>query len=90
MLLVGTDKSADRVENNSTGGVYRTDSIILARVDPLAAKLTLVSIQRDTLVDLGGDYGQQKINATYTYGARRCSSRRCQSSQTCPSLTMPR
>ena len=68
MLLVGTDKSADRVENNSTGGVYRTDSIILARVDPLAAKLTLVSIQRDTLVDLGGDYGQQKINAAYTYG----------------------
>ena len=68
MLLVGTDKSADRVENNSTGGVYRTDSIILARVDPLAAKLTIVSIQRDTLVDLGGDYGQQKINAAYTYG----------------------
>ena len=68
MLLVGTDKSEDRVENNSTGGVYRTDSIILARVDPLAAKLTLVSIQRDTLVDLGGDYGQQKINAAYTYG----------------------
>lgn len=68
MLLVGTDKSADRAENNSTGGVYRTDSIILARVDPLAAKLTLVSIQRDTLVDLGGDYGQQKINAAYTYG----------------------
>lgn len=68
MLLVGTDKSADRVENNSTDGVYRTDSIILARVDPIAAKLTLVSIQRDTAVDLGGDYGTQKINAAYTYG----------------------
>ncbi len=67
MLLVGTDKSEERVEDGSTGGTFRTDSIILARVDPIAAKLTLVSIQRDTLVDLGG-YGQQKINAAYTYG----------------------
>lgn len=68
MLLVGTDKSEERVEDGSTGGTFRTDSIILARVDPIAAKLTLVSIQRDTLVDLGGSYGQQKINAAYTYG----------------------
>ena len=68
MLLVGTDKSEDRIEDNSTDGTYRTDSIILARVDPIAAKLTLVSIQRDTAVDLGGDYGTQKINAAYTFG----------------------
>ena len=68
MLLVGTDKSEQRVEDNSTGGTFRTDSIMLARVDPLAAKLTLVSIQRDTLVDLGGNYGKQKINAAYTLG----------------------
>ena len=68
MLLVGTDKSEERVEEGSTGGTFRTDSIILARVDPIAAKLTLVSIQRDTLVDLGGTYGKQKINAAYTYG----------------------
>ena len=67
LLLVGTDKSADRVESGSTGGTFRTDSIILARVDPIAAKLTLVSIERDTLVDLG-DYGNQKINAAYVYG----------------------
>ncbi len=68
MLLVGTDKSEERVEDGSTGGTFRTDSIILARVDPIAARLTLVSIQRDTLVDLGGTYGKQKINAAYTYG----------------------
>ena len=68
MLLVGTDKSEQRVEDNSTGGTFRTDSIMLARVDPVAAKLTLVSIQRDTLVDLGGNYGKQKINAAYTLG----------------------
>lgn len=66
-LLVGTDKSAEREADGSTGGTYRTDSIILARVDPLSAKLTLVSIQRDTLVDLD-EHGKQKINAAYTYG----------------------
>lgn len=60
MLLLGTD-------GRPGDSAYRADSIILARVDPIAAKLTLVSIQRDTLVDLGG-YGQQKINAAYTYG----------------------
>lgn len=68
MLLVGTDKSAEREATDATGGTYRTDSIILARIDPLGAKLTLVSIQRDTLVDLGDDYGRQKINASYTFG----------------------
>ncbi len=68
MLLVGTDKDEYREENNSTDGIYRTDSIILARVDPIAAKLTLVSIQRDTLVDLGEDYGEQKINSAYAIG----------------------
>ena len=68
MLLVGTDKDSYREETGETGGVYRTDSIILARVDPIQAKLTLVSIQRDTLVDLGSDYGEQKINAAYALG----------------------
>ena len=67
MLLVGTDKSAEREATGATDGLYRTDSIMLTRVDPLAAKVTLVSIQRDTLVDLG-EYGKQKINAAYTFG----------------------
>lgn len=64
-LLVGSDKSEERVESGMT--TYRTDSIILARVDPVGGKITLVSIQRDTKVDLG-EYGTQKINAAYTFG----------------------
>lgn len=64
-LLVGTDKSEERVEAGMT--TYRTDSIILARIDPIAGKITLVSIQRDTKVDLEG-YGTQKINAAYALG----------------------
>ena len=73
MLLVGVDKNQYR-ENSSEYGsddsAYRTDSILLARVDPLEKKLTLVSIHRDTLVELDG-YGRQKINAAYSIGAER-------------------
>lgn len=68
MLLLGVDKSEGRSEEwgDSTAN-FRSDTIILARVDPPAQKITLVSIPRDTLVDMGS-YGEQKINAAYSYG----------------------
>ena len=66
-LLLGTDESIDRNENMSTDGIYRTDTIILARIDPIEKQVTLVSLQRDTQVDLPG-YGKQKLNAAYTFG----------------------
>lgn len=67
MVLLGTDESIDRNENMSTDGVYRTDTIILARIDPIEKNVTLVSMQRDTQVDLPG-HGKQKLNAAYTFG----------------------
>lgn len=70
MLLIGTDKSEERVNSTDYGAddsAYRTDSILLARIDPTEKKVTLVSIHRDTLVDLGS-YGKQKINAAYSIG----------------------
>lgn len=67
MVLLGTDESLDRNENNSTDGVYRTDTIILARVDAPNKQATLVSMQRDTQVNLPG-HGVQKLNAAYTFG----------------------
>ncbi|MGI6590217.1 MAG: LCP family protein [Eggerthellaceae bacterium] len=67
-LLLGTDESKARDNNASYGGSFRADSIILARVDPTTKEVSLVSIPRDTKVDLGGDYGVQKINAASTYG----------------------
>lgn len=70
MLLIGTDKSEERVNSSDYGAessAYRTDSIILARIDPTELKVTLVSIHRDTLVDLGTN-GRQKINAAYSIG----------------------
>ncbi len=47
--------------------VSRTDTMILVRVDPLRAQLTMLSIPRDTKVEIEG-YGTQKINAAYAFG----------------------
>lgn len=67
VLLLGTDESSDRDESGDYGGSFRSDSIILLRIDAQNKKATLVSIHRDTMVDLG-KYGKQKINAAYAFG----------------------
>lgn len=70
MLLLGIDKDEGRAESKDYGkdySAYRTDTIILARVDPRNKKVTLISIPRDTLVDLGSN-GKQKINSAYSFG----------------------
>lgn len=68
MVLLGTDESIARDQNGDTDGVYRTDTIILMRVDPVNKKVTLVSMPRDTQVNLGSQYGLQKLNAAYAFG----------------------
>lgn len=71
MLLMGVDKSAERAQSSEYGpsdADYRTDSIILVRIDPKNKTCSLVSIHRDTWVDLGGSLGKQKINAAYSAG----------------------
>lgn len=67
MLLLGTDGSAERDNDIEMGGSYRSDSMMLARIDAPNKKATLVSISRDIVVDLG-QYGEQKINAAYGLG----------------------
>lgn len=60
MLLLGSDA---REEDESS----RSDTIILARIDANVGKATLVSIPRDTKVEIEG-HGTQKINAAYSFG----------------------
>jgi LCP family protein required for cell wall assembly len=59
VLLLGTD-------GRPGDTTYRSDTIILARIDPTDKKITLVSIPRDTKVVYNGE--TCKINATHTYG----------------------
>lgn len=59
VLLLGSDAR----EGDTSS---RTDTMILARIDPIESKVTLVSIPRDTMVELEG-HGTSKINAAYAY-----------------------
>lgn len=60
VLLLGSDARA-----NDTAS--RSDTMILVRVDANVGKATLVSIPRDTKVEIEG-HGTQKINAAYAFG----------------------
>lgn len=59
VLLLGTDGRPGEE-------VYRSDSIILARIDPTEKKASLISIPRDTMVVYNGE--TMKINATHAAG----------------------
>ncbi|MGN0076821.1 MAG: LCP family protein [Parafannyhessea sp.] len=70
MLLLGVDKDSSRSsskEFGSSSSAYRSDSIMLVRVDPQKKKVTMVSIPRDLKVDMGS-HGTQKLNAAYSIG----------------------
>ncbi len=68
VLLMGTDGSNDRAASEEyAGDQFRSDSIILMRVDPVNKKVTMVSIHRDTRIDMG-EYGVNKLNAAYAIG----------------------
>ncbi|MDO4404489.1 MAG: LCP family protein [Atopobiaceae bacterium] len=61
VLLVGSDaREGDTVS--------RGDVLMLARIDSAGHKVTLVSIPRDTMVNIAGAVGIQKINAAYAFG----------------------
>lgn len=60
MLVLGSDaREGDEAS--------RSDVIILTRIDPHNGAITMVSIPRDTMVELPG-HGRQKINAAYAFG----------------------
>ena len=72
MLLMGTDGSSEREADSDFGGAFRTDSIILARIDPVDKKVSMVSIHRDSMVDMG-EHGMQKINSAHLFGGASLS-----------------
>ena len=63
VLLLGSD---ERGEEWGGDGSARTDTIILVRVDAVNKSVNMVSIPRDTMVQLPG-VGTAKINAAYFY-----------------------
>ncbi|QCZ46840.1 LCP family protein [Levilactobacillus brevis] len=64
ILLLGTDTGA--LGRDQKSFVSRTDTMILATLNPNKETMTLTSIPRDTLVIVDGQ--AEKINAAYTLG----------------------
>lgn len=68
MLLMGVDGSFDRgADDMNDNSGTRSDSMILARIDPDEKQVTMVSLHRDTMINMG-KYGTQKLNAAHSLG----------------------
>jgi LCP family protein required for cell wall assembly len=64
-LLVGSDTRASTAEGEAPDG--RSDAIMIARVGADREHAQLISIPRDSWVDIPG-HGMNKINASYAFG----------------------
>jgi LCP family protein required for cell wall assembly len=61
ILLLGNDQRPGEKT------VPRTDSIMVARIDPQSGRVALLSFPRDLIVQIPG-YGSTRINAAYVWG----------------------
>jgi LCP family protein required for cell wall assembly len=61
ILLVGSDARWGDPSDR------RSDTIMLARVDPAAKRIALLSVPRDLLVEIPGD-GRERVNVAYELG----------------------
>lgn len=61
MLFLGGDDA----DSSSSA---KTKTIILARIDPKAKQVSLISIPHDSYVDLGGTYGSRSLDTAYALG----------------------
>lgn len=62
IMIMGVDERED--------DVGRSDTLMIATLDPIKDKASLLSIPRDTRVGISG-YGYDKINAAYAYGGEK-------------------
>ncbi len=67
LLLMGLDEARDIDGSTPTDLVGRTDTMLLARIDPDSESINVMSIPRDTRVEIPG-YGIDKINQANVEG----------------------
>ena len=75
-LLTAKDKSTIMIMGVDTldDDVGRSDTLMIATVDPKKDRAALLSIPRDTRVKIAG-HGWDKINAAYAYGGEKLTQR---------------
>lgn len=67
ILVMGTDITFNDITKKANVEIGRSDTLMLMHYDPFSSSLNIVSIPRDSYVDIPG-YGAQKINAAYVFG----------------------
>lgn len=67
VLIMGVDRVPEAAPNSPDSFNGRSDTVMLARFDPKTRSLKLLSIPRDTQVQIP-QYGVQKINAANVFG----------------------
>ncbi|WP_459501843.1 LCP family protein [Bacillus sp. C1] len=65
VLIMGIEDYATDGQNG------RTDSLMLAKIDPQTKSVSLMSIPRDSRVTIAGKNKKDKINAAHAYGGER-------------------
>lgn len=66
VLVMGVDLGQGRLHDSFEG--VRSDTMILLRLDPPSKKMNVISIPRDSRVELAGRRGIEKINAAFALG----------------------
>lgn len=66
VMIMGVDERSD--------DVGRSDTLMIATLDPEKNQAAILSVPRDTRVKIAG-YGFDKINAAYAYGGRKLTQR---------------
>ena len=67
VLVMGLDITYDKTKHVPISDTGHTDAMILVNLNTSSFKVNLLSIPRDTLVEIPG-YGWQKVNAAYFLG----------------------
>ena len=88
-LLVARDKAMILIMGVDTreDDIGRSDTMMVAAVDPKKKQASLLSVPRDTRVHIDG-YGYEKINAAFLRGAASSPSARWRTFSAPPSTTM--
>lgn len=67
LVIMGIDRVPDAAPGSPESFASRSDTLLVARLDPAAPEATLLSIPRDTQVEIPG-YGLTKINHANWFG----------------------
>lgn len=70
ILLFGIDKTAT-TDMTEEGNPTRSDVIMLVTIDPVTKRAQLLSLPRDTYVDIEGHEGKTKLGHSYAYGGEK-------------------